>query len=66
MASLGVLGAIEAPLASAAVVGASLPLGGGAVVGYSLLFPKGNDVHVPPDTPMRIRLRTPLTVRVAW
>ena len=66
MVGLGVLGAIEAPLASAAVVGVTLPLGGGAVVGYSLLFPKGNDVHVPPDTPMRIRLRTPLTVRVAW
>jgi len=66
LAGLGVLGAIEAPLASAAVVGVTLPLGGGAVVGYSLLFPKGNDVHVPPDTPMRIRLRKPLTVRVAW
>jgi len=66
MAGLGVLGAIEVPLASAAVVGVTLPLGGGAVVGYSLLFPKGNDVHVPPDTPMRIRLRKSLTVRVAW
>jgi hypothetical protein len=66
MAGLGVLGAIEVPLASAAIVGVTLPLGGGAVVGYSLLFPKGNDVHVPPDTPMRIRLRKSLTVRVAW
>jgi hypothetical protein len=65
-AGLGALGAIEAPLAGAAAVGVTLPLGGGAVLGYSLLFPKGNDVHVPPDTPMRIRLRTPLTVRVAW
>jgi hypothetical protein len=66
LAGLGALGGIEASLAGATAVGVTLPLGGGAVVGYSLLFPRGNDVHVPPDTPMRIRLRTPLTVRVAW
>jgi hypothetical protein len=63
---LGAFSAIQTQVAGAAALGITLPIGGGAVLGYSCLIPKGNDVHVPPDTQMRIRLRTPLTVRVAW
>ena len=63
---LGAFSAIHAQIASAAALGISLPVGGGAVLGYTFLIPKGNDVHLPPDTQMRIRLRQPLTLRVAW
>jgi len=66
LVGLGALGALQGQVAGAAALGATLPIGGGAVLGYSFLWPKGNDVHVPPDTPMRIRLRNALTVRVAW
>jgi len=63
---LGVFTAIETQIASTAALGITLPLSGGAVLGYSFLVPKGNDVHVPPETQMRIRLRHPLTLRVDW
>jgi hypothetical protein len=63
---LGAFSAIQTQFASAAALGATLPIGGGAVVGYSFLWPKGNEVHLPPDTQMRIRFRNPLTVRVLW
>jgi hypothetical protein len=63
---LGTLASLETQLASAAALGATLPLGGGAVLGYAFLWPRGSDVHLPPDTRFRIRLHHPLTVRVAW
>lgn len=63
---LGVFSGIHAQIAGATALGISLPVGGGVVMGYSFLVPKGNDVHVPPETQMRIRLRQPLTLRVAW
>jgi hypothetical protein len=63
---LGAFSAVQTQLAGAAALGITLPIGGGAVLGYSFLIPKGNEVHVPPDTQMRIRLSNPLTVRVAW
>ncbi|MBI4165040.1 MAG: hypothetical protein HY508_04830 [Acidobacteria bacterium] len=62
---LGVFSAIETQIAGTAALGMSLPVGG-AVLGYSFLVPKGNEVHVPPDTQMHIRLRHPLTFRVDW
>ncbi len=65
-AGLGALGVIEGQLAGAAALGASLPIGGGALLGYAFLWPKGNEVHVPPDSTMRIRLRDSLTVRLPW
>ncbi len=64
--SLGAFSAIGTQIAGVAALGITLPVGGGAVLGYSFLIPKGNEVHVPPDTQMRIRLRHPLTLRVAW
>jgi hypothetical protein len=66
LAGLGALASLETQLAGAAVLGATLPLGGAAVLGYALLWPRGSDVHLPPETRFRIRLHHPLTVRVAW
>ena len=43
-----------------------LPATGGGLVGFELLWPRGNDVHVPPETRARIRLNYPVTVRVVW
>jgi hypothetical protein len=63
---LGVFSAIQTQVASTAAMAATLPVSGGAVLGYTFLIPKGNEVHVPPDTQMRIRLRHPLTLRVDW
>ena len=58
--------AIGTQIAGAAALGVALPVGGGAVLGFSFLVPKGREVHVPPETQMRIRLRQPLTLRVNW
>lgn len=63
---LGAISAIGTKIAGAAALGITVPVGAGAVLGYSFLVPKGNDVHVPPETQMRIRLRQPLTLRVDW
>lgn len=63
---LGTFAFAEAQLASTAALGAVLPIGGGVVLGYTFLIPRGNEVHVPPDTRFRIRLHQPVTVRVAW
>jgi len=63
---LGAASALGTQIAGAAALGITLPVGGGAVLGYSYLIPKGSDVHLPPDTQMRIRLRQPLTFRVNW
>ena len=63
---LGAASGIATQIAGAAALGITLPLGGGAVLGYSYLVPKGSDVHLPPETQMRIRLRQPLTFRVSW
>jgi len=63
---LGAVSAIGTQIAGAAALGITLPVGGGAVLGFSFLAPKGSEVHVPPETQMRIRLRRPLTLRVNW
>jgi hypothetical protein len=66
LVGLGALAGVQTQLASAAALGATLPLGGGAVLAYAFLWPRGSDVHLPPDTRFHIRLHNPLTVRVAW
>ncbi len=63
---VGALATLHSQLAGAAALGTTLPLGGGAMLGYTFLWPRGNDVHLPPETHLRIRLHLPLTVRVAW
>lgn len=63
---VGGVATLYSQLAGAAALGTSLPLGGGAMLGYTFLWPRGNDVHLPPETDLRIRLHHSLTVRVAW
>ena len=38
---------------------------GAAAIGYEILWPKGHDVNLPPETRCLIRLSYPLTVRVS-
>jgi hypothetical protein len=66
LVGLGALAGVQTQLASAAALGATLPLGGGALLAYAFFWPRGSDVHLPPDTRFHIRLHQPLTVRVAW
>jgi len=63
---LGAVSAVGTKVAGTAALGVTLPVGGGAVLGYSYLVPKGNEVHLPPDTQMRIRFRQPLMLHVQW
>jgi hypothetical protein len=63
---LGALGTVRAALVSPTAVSALLPLGGAAVAGFEILFPRGSDINLPPETHCRVRLNYPLTVRVAW
>lgn len=63
---LGTFATVQFQLAGAAALGTTLPFGGGALLGYAFLWPRGTDVQVPPDSRLRIRLHHPLTVRVAW
>lgn len=64
--SLGALGTVRAALISPTALSALLPWGGAAVAGFEILFPRGSDVNLPPETYCRVRLNHPLTVRVAW
>lgn len=66
LVGLGGFAAVQTHFAGAAALGATLPVGGGAVLGCAFLLPRGSDVHLPPDTRFRIRLHHPLTVRVTW
>lgn len=63
---LGGFAALHTQLAGVAALGTTLPVGGGAMLGYVFLWRRGNEVHLPPDAHLRIRLYHPLTVRVAW
>lgn len=64
LAAAGSFASIKAAIAGAATLAYSLPVGGAAFLGYELLVPRGNEVHVPPDTQFRIRLSHPVTVQV--
>jgi hypothetical protein len=65
--AVGTVGAVKLGFAgSGAVIGPWLPVTGGALLGYEIFWPRGNEVHVPPDTCARIRINHPLTVRVLW
>jgi hypothetical protein len=63
---LGSFGAIKAAASGAAAASMSLSLAGVAAIGYELLWPKGHEVNLPPETRCLIRLSYPLTVRVSW
>jgi len=66
LAGVGALGIGKVAMGASSTVGTFLPVGGAAVLGYAALFPKGNDVNVPPDTRCRVRLNYPVTVRIGW
>ena len=65
--AFGTVSAIKLGFASSgAFVGPWLPATGSALLAYEVFWPRGNEVHVPPETCARIRLSYPLTVRVPW
>lgn len=53
-------------LAGTSPLGTILPASGAALLAYEIVVPRGNEVHVPPQTSLRLRLNYPLTVRVVW
>ena len=63
---VGSAGAIKAVATGAAAASVGLSVAGAAAVGYELLWPKGHEVNLPPETRCRVRLNYPLTVRVPW
>jgi hypothetical protein len=64
VAGVGTFTTLRAAMAGAATLAYSLPASGAAFVGYEFLVPRGNEVHVPPETQFRIRLNNPVTVQV--
>ena len=62
----GSFGAIRLMASGATAVSMGLSLAGAAAVGYEILWPRGREVNLPPQTRCRIRLNYPLTVRVSW
>ncbi len=62
LVGLGALATVGVKLGGAAMLGPLLPAGGAVLLGYELLWPRGADVHLPPETRCRIRLDYPLTV----
>ncbi len=65
ISSVGGLAATKALVVGGSSLAYVLPVGGAAIAGFEIFFPRGNDVHVPPATRFRIRLINPVTVRVA-
>jgi hypothetical protein len=63
---LGSFGAIKAAASGATAVSMGLSLAGAAAIGYEILWPRGHEVNLPPETRCLIRLNYPLTVRVSW
>jgi hypothetical protein len=66
LTGLGALSIGKATLAAGSAISTFVPVGGAAALGFAALWPKGNDVNVPPDTRCRIRLNYPVTVRIQW
>jgi hypothetical protein len=63
---VGSAGAIKMVATGAAAASVGLSVAGAAAVGYELLWPKGHEVNLPPETRCRVRLNYPVTVRVPW
>ncbi len=62
---LGSFGAIKAVASGATALSLSPALAGASAIGYEILWPKGHEVNLPPETRCLIRLDYPLTVRVS-
>lgn len=60
---LGGGGAVAALGVEAAALGTVLPAGAAGLIGFEIFWPRGDDVHLPPDTHCTIRLDYSLTVR---
>lgn len=65
LAGLGVFAAGKIVVGGSSALSPLLPAGGAALLGYEILWPRGQDVHLPPQTSCRIRLSYPVTLRVA-
>lgn len=66
LTALGIFAAAKATISGAASLSPILPAGGVGLLGYEMLWRRGSEVHVPPQTRCRIRLDFPLTVHVPW
>ncbi len=64
--ALGAVSTAGVSVAGTTALATILPVGGSAVFGYALILPRGGEVHIPPDTRLRVRLHDDLTVRVHW
>jgi hypothetical protein len=64
--ALGAFGTAKLAIAGGTAAWPVLPAIATGLLGYEFLWPRGNDVSLPPDTQCRVRLNYPVTVRVAW
>jgi hypothetical protein len=62
----GTYGALKIAAVGSAGATLALPLGGAAVISYEVLWRRGREVNMPPDTKCRLRLNYPLTVHIPW
>jgi len=63
---LGTFAAARASVAGAMALKTIIPAGGAAFLSFEVLWPRGKEVNLPPQTRCRIRLDNPLTVRIPW
>lgn len=63
LVGMGGLAGLGIKVAGTTAAGALAPLSAAGFLGYEVFWPRGREVHVPPDTRCRIRLDYPLTVR---
>ena len=63
---LGTFAAVRASVAGAMALKTVVPAGGAAFLSFEVLWPRGKEVNLPPQTRCRIRLDNPLTVRLPW
>jgi len=64
--AIGSYALAKATFASSAAFWPILPAAGTGLLGYELLWRRGSDVHLPPQTACQIRLDYPLTIRIHW
>jgi hypothetical protein len=64
--ALGAFGALKIAAVGSAGATVALPLGGAALISYEVLWHRGREVNLPPDTECRLRLNYPLTVHIPW
>lgn len=64
--ALSVLAIARVPVAGSGAVGAALPASGASLLSYALIWRRGNEVHLPPETRFRVRLTYPVTLSVHW